>query len=83
MKYPYFPYGRVFCLNLPTPLEFQFGFTLSLKYLDFEGPHSVGMSDNLLCSGYGYFMEPHNAQSDYLKKTDDQIGHCVVPENIQ
>ena len=62
-------HGRFFKLN-PAPLrKFPFSVILSLKNLAFETPLPPGISINLPCGGYGYFVELHNI--NYIALVND------------
>jgi len=49
-------------LNPPPLWKVQFGHILSFKILAFQTPLLLGISDDPLWWGYGYFLEPHNRE---------------------
>ena len=52
---------KVFWFESPPPLwKFQLSPILCLKSLAFKTPHPLGISNDLLWGGYGYFLELHN-----------------------
>ena len=67
-KYPYSPYGRFFCLAPPPPPGNSRLFSyISSKNLAFKTPLPLGISNDLLWGGYGFFLEPHNHWSSALR----------------